>query len=75
VDRALRDSEPDRLYFKAEDQYVSRLDISAKSPYRVFVQGDDLKYLVEGITSERLFYVRCYAAQYPSRLVITKVGP
>ena len=74
VDRALRETEPAKLLFTGDDQYISRLDITGTSKFRIVgVQGNDLKYLLEAVTSGDLFYVRCRNTR--QELTSTRVGP
>ena len=74
VDRALRETEPAKLQFTGEDQYISRLDITGTSKFKIVgVVGKDLEYLLEAVTSGDLFYVRCRNTR--QELTITRVGP
>jgi len=74
VDRALRDSEPAKLQFTSDEQFISRLDITGTLKFKIVgVVGKDLKYLLDAVTSGDLFYVRCRNTR--EELTITQVGP
>jgi hypothetical protein len=74
IDRALRDSEPAKLLFRSDEQYISRLDIMGTSRFKIEgVVGRDLRYLLDALTTGTVFYVRC--RNTVGELTITRVGP